>query len=124
MPVTLYDEVQKDRRPLLRQLGIESDRGCAIVGCSLLEEDLELLLRARMSPIANAKHIDSLFHGYAPLASFAGKIALCYAFGFIDEQMFTDLEIIRKIRNRFAHQYDNQSSSTTQRSSGYAPYVP
>jgi DNA-binding MltR family transcriptional regulator len=106
--MSLYDSVQEQRRPLFRQMATESDRGCAIVGCSLLEEDLEFILRARIPSTANPKHIDSLFRGYAPLASFAGKIALCHAFGFIDEQMFKDLEIIRKIRNRFAHEYGNR----------------
>jgi DNA-binding MltR family transcriptional regulator len=79
-----------------------------MVGCSLLEESLEQLLRSRMSKAADPKHVNHLFSGYAPLATFSAKSSLCYAFGFIDERTFRDLEIIRKIRNRFAHEHANK----------------
>jgi hypothetical protein len=58
-----------------------------------------------MSGAVDTKHIDGLFSGYGPLATFAAKGSLCYALGFIDEAVFRDLEIIRRIRNRFAHDH-------------------
>jgi DNA-binding MltR family transcriptional regulator len=99
------DEAEKQRRVIFRQLASESDRGAALIGCSLLEEDLDQLLRSKMSPNAEAKQIDGLFSGFGPLATFSAKIAICHAFGFIDGDLFHDLEVIRKIRNKFAHEY-------------------
>jgi len=61
-----------------------------------------------MAPAASKKQIDGLFSTYAPLATFSAKISICFAFGFIDEPTFRDLEVIRKIRNRFAHDYDSR----------------
>jgi DNA-binding MltR family transcriptional regulator len=106
--VTPADKLETERRSVFRQLAVESDRGAAIVGCSLLEDSLEQLLRSRMSKSADARHVDRLFSGYAPLATFSAKSALCYALGLIDESIFQDLDIMRKIRNRFAHEHSSK----------------
>ncbi len=102
------DEEERQTRGFFRQLASESDRGAALIGSSLLEDDLEQLLRSAMSPVADPKRVDSLFSGFAPLATFSAKISICYALGLIDENLFHDLEIIRKIRNRFAHDPTNK----------------
>jgi DNA-binding MltR family transcriptional regulator len=102
------DETERQSRTFFRQLASESDRGAALIGCSLLEDDLEQLLRSAMSRSADQKRVDSLFSGFAPLATFSAKISVCYALGLIDETLFHDLEIIRKIRNRFAHDPTNK----------------
>jgi DNA-binding MltR family transcriptional regulator len=61
-----------------------------------------------MSPTADHKRVDSLFAGFAPLATLSAKISICYAFGLIDENLLHDLDVIRKIRNRFAHDPTNK----------------
>ena len=38
-----------------------------------------------------------------PLASFSQRIAIAYAFDLISSAQYKDLEIIRKVRNHFAH---------------------
>jgi hypothetical protein len=38
-----------------------------------------------------------------PLSSLSQRIAVAYAFSFIPEQQYLDLELIRKARNYFAH---------------------
>lgn len=98
-------EIQLGRKPLFRQMANESDRVCAIIGCCLLEEDLERTLRSRTAKGLEVNQVESLFQGYGPLSTFSAKIALCHVFGFITEAMFHDLEIIRRIRNKFAHEY-------------------
>ena len=121
------DQAEKERRSVFRQLAAESDRGAALVGCSVLEESLEQLLRSRMSGAADTKHIDGLFSGYGPLATFAAKSSLCYALGFIDEAVFRDLEIIRRIRNRFAHDHASSEffdSATFQQLCAIQPTYP
>lgn len=90
---------------IARQMATESDRGCAIIGCSLLEEHLGKILRAKMARCADGKQVEALFEGYGPLSTFSAKIAVCHAFGFIDDKLRHDLDIVRRIRNKFAHEY-------------------
>ena len=78
----------------------ESDRGAAILAGSFLEHYLGLYLR---SLTVDDKIAGKLFDGMGPLATFSQRIAIAYAFGFIDKRQHSDLELIRKIRNYFAH---------------------
>lgn len=78
----------------------ESDRGAAILAGSFLEHYLGLYLRSRTT---DEKVADKLFGAMGPLATFSQRIAVAYAFGFIDKGQYADLEHIRKIRNYFAH---------------------
>ncbi len=85
----------------------ESDRGAVIVGAAILESDLENLLR----PIFNSnrvpkKHLVRMFDVNGPLSSFSAKVLICRGFGLISEEIFSDLEAIRKLRNQFAHTAD------------------
>jgi DNA-binding MltR family transcriptional regulator len=98
------DESQEFLKLLLEQQ--ESDRGCVIFGTSRLEDDLEALLRACCLDDADAvkKIVDPLFQGFAPFSSFFAKIQVSYAMGLISEETYTTLNLIRKIRNDFAHE--------------------
>jgi DNA-binding MltR family transcriptional regulator len=83
----------------------ESDRGCVIFGTALLSEGLEELLRSslRRAPEDN-KLIDSLFQGYAPLSTFSAKIQLAYALGILPRHLKERIELVRRLRNEFAHE--------------------
>jgi DNA-binding MltR family transcriptional regulator len=83
----------------------ESDRGCALFGACILDDELELLLRSlfRSEYIALKDHIDPLFKGDAVLATFSSRIKLAFALGLITHKVFKTLNLIRKIRNDFAH---------------------
>jgi hypothetical protein len=78
----------------------ESDRGAAILAGSFLENALGLFLRSKAR---DPKIADQLFGSVGPLSSFSQRIAVAYAFSFIPEQQYLDLELIRKARNHFAH---------------------
>ena len=78
----------------------ESDRGAAILAGSFVEHYLGLFLRSKTK---DEKIAEELFGGMGPLATFSQRIAVAYAFGFIDQKQYTDLGLIRKIRNYFAH---------------------
>jgi len=83
----------------------ESDRGCVLVGASLLDEALTDGLRRRLSLSAHAvKHaVDPLFRAMGPLSTLSAKIKTAYALGLVTESMFRDLERTRELRNAFAH---------------------
>jgi hypothetical protein len=84
-----------------RTLGRETDRGCALVAGAYLEDQLGQLLRAFFIDEPNAA--DGLLSGREPLASFSARIQACFCLGLISKEAYRDLNIIRKIRNEFAH---------------------
>src|SRR5262245_7114939 len=74
----------------------------AILAAVLIEYDLEQLLRSRL------KHKDDktwamLVGDNGPLNSFSSKIVMGYALGIYDKGMHSNLNIVRNIRNAFAH---------------------
>ena len=85
----------------------ESDRGCVLIAAAYLDELLERLLRAQFPDDNNCvkKAVDPLFQIMGPLSSFSAKIKLAFALQLVDACHFSDLEIIRIIRNKFAHSY-------------------
>jgi len=85
----------------LAELQKESDRGAALVGAALLDTRLEHLLLSHMVPgkVAN----DLLLGGNAPLGTFSSRISACLALGLITSAERRDLNLIRGIRNEFAH---------------------
>lgn len=95
-------EVQRRAELVTQILMKESDRGCAIFGASLLHTDLELLLKAYCRSDGKLG-TDALFATYAPLSTFSACIQIGYAFGLVPSHIKARLEIVRKLRNDFAH---------------------
>jgi hypothetical protein len=93
------------------EFGNASDRALAIVAASVVEELLLGLLRGRLVP--NDSSQDTLFDGpNAPLGTFSAKIDLAYRVGAISHRLARDCHLIRKIRNRFAHELEGGSFET------------
>jgi hypothetical protein len=87
----------------LNALHSETDRGAALAAAAFAEELLDLILRAFL---ANLPETDELIAGFsAPLGTFAAKTKLSYVLGLLDAELFRSLTIVRKVRNRFAHQW-------------------
>ena len=84
----------------LKEFQKETDRGCALVGAALLDNQLEDTLR---SFFLKCKASEELLSTYGPLGSFSSRIKLAYCIGAIVEPEYHELEIIRNIRNEFAH---------------------
>lgn len=78
----------------------ESDRGAAVLVGGFVENYLGIYLR---SLVVDEKVAESLFQAVGPLSSFSQRIAVARAFGFISKSDYVDLNLIRKIRNHFAH---------------------
>jgi DNA-binding MltR family transcriptional regulator len=85
----------------------ESDRGCVILGAALMDEALEELLRSvcRQTPSDIKANVDPLFQGYAPLATFSARIQVAFALGILPRGLRDKIEIIRRLRNDFAHEW-------------------
>jgi DNA-binding MltR family transcriptional regulator len=89
----------------------ESERGCALAGASFLEEELASLLKGYF--VNNKKYVDEIFSPSGPLDSFSSRINMSYCLGLISNVARKDLNLIRKIRNRFAHSAENVSFEDT-----------
>lgn len=83
----------------------ESDRGVVIVSCSYIDYLLGELHKKHIEQfVADSKIIKSIFSGFGPLSDFSGKISLAYSYGLIDKSIFSNLEILRSIRNELSHE--------------------
>ncbi len=80
----------------------ETDRGAAVLGAAYVDQALEHLLRKRL--LGGKKLKDELLSTDKPLGSFSARIKVAFAVGALNKTAYHDLEIIRRIRNEFAHQ--------------------
>nr|WP_319493925.1 MltR family transcriptional regulator [uncultured Desulfobacter sp.] len=84
-----------------RALSSESDRGCALLAASFLDNALSDLMYC--SFVYDKKIEKDLLNGTAPLATFSSRIDMAYYLGKIPKNCKSDLHIIRRIRNQFGH---------------------
>lgn len=79
-----------------------SDRACAIVCAALLDDMLQKILLSFLCKDSNTQD-NKLFSQNGPLSTFSSKITLSYRLGLISKSEHDNLNLIRKIRNSFAH---------------------
>lgn len=79
----------------------ETDRGCALMSAAFLDEKLKELLQQYM--VQDTQSLKELFSGNGAISSFSSRIELSYLLGLISKNVRKDLNLIRKIRNEFAH---------------------
>lgn len=92
------------------ELRKESDRGSMIVAVSWIEDDLTRLLKSYLLPsLRSHEKEDELFGVQGYLGAFSAKIDLAYRLGLIREQVQRSLHLCRRVRNDFAHQFDQLS---------------
>ncbi|MCZ4673576.1 MltR family transcriptional regulator [Citrobacter sedlakii] len=85
-------------------LNSESDKGIVLIASSIIEESLKELITRRLFP--SLQKSDPLFSGEtAPLASLSAKIEMAYRLGIISDIVKNELNIFRKLRNKFAHNH-------------------
>jgi DNA-binding MltR family transcriptional regulator len=89
----------------------ESDRGAALLAASFVENHLGSMLKSKMK---NRDKAQDLFEGAGGLATFSQRISIAYAFGFIGKPERDDLELLRRIRNHFAHHPLDASFKTSE----------
>lgn len=99
-----------DRSKSAEGLQGESDRAVSLITAAFLDDALELLLRKCL--IDRAKITDELFGSDRPLGSFSARVKMAYCLGHISRRTFEDLEVIRSIRNDFAHSRESITFAT------------
>jgi hypothetical protein len=93
--------ITEEVNDFIGQIGQESDRGKVLVSTGYIESRLQEVLLAFM---VESKVSISLFSGpNSAFGNFSSRIAGCYALGLITDDEYHDLQLIRRIRNDFAH---------------------
>jgi len=108
-----FDIIRKDKikhDPLRK----ESDRGCVLIMATDIENILASMLDQWFSAIGviTSKQRKNVFDFSGPAGTFSNKIALCKVFGFIDQDLYHDLNVIKDIRNIAAHSNQDFSLSS------------
>lgn len=96
-------------------LSEETDRGCALMAAAYLDSELAKLIRARL--VNDEKLAKDLLEFNGPLGSFSARIDFAYMLGLISSATRSNLHLLRKIRNEFAHVVSNISFKTSEISS-------
>lgn len=86
----------------IAELQTSSDRAIAVLAPIQAEEALQHALALWFRELTSDEY-KGLFDMMQPLSSFSAKIRVCYAMGIIGERTRDDLDILRTIRNSFAH---------------------
>jgi len=87
----------------------ESDRAAAILASSFVDNTLRKLLLAHM---VDHPKVNDLFEGDRPLATFSSRITVAFGLGLLPPDRYADLDLVRKIRNHFAHSEEAASFSS------------
>src|SRR6185436_10257300 len=96
-------KIDAEQKAFKASLDKETDRGCSLMAASYLDYQLENVIRAKL--VNNETVVQKLFKFNGSLGSFSSKIEMAYSIGLIGEKAKKDLNLIRKIRNDFAHNY-------------------
>ena len=86
----------------------ESDRASVILIVSWADHFLELKLAREFSK-GNSDARSSLFSSNGAFATFSAKQNAAFCAGWIDRDVYHDLQVIRKLRNEFAHSIDSHT---------------
>lgn len=79
----------------------ESDRGCALMAAAYLDERLADLLKAYL--VDDRSAVGKMFDFNGPFGTFSSRIDGAYALGLLPKNVRADIQLVRKIRNDFAH---------------------
>lgn len=92
-------------KTLLRN--VESQRAYAIIITSYIDDLLSKVIKTRL--VVPVSENDELFNQHGPLYNFGAKLAVAYRMGLISEELRFTLNILRKIRDNFAHTHTELS---------------
>ena len=94
----MADRIQE----MMNALKLESDRGGVVLASAWVEDSLTTLILAAFIKEAEKKATD-LVKPSGALGDFGAKIELAYQLGFLRTSTYQGLNILRRLRNDFAH---------------------
>jgi hypothetical protein len=99
--MTIEDSASRWNEVLVNEFAKESDRAAVILTAAIFDEVLETLLKKRLAPASSES--DEVFRSNGAAAELSSKIVLSYRLGLISSSFRRDLDLVRRIRNDFAH---------------------
>jgi DNA-binding MltR family transcriptional regulator len=109
--VDINTNIFQKLKSLQNEFAGASERAVAIVSAAFLETALEELLLDFLVVVASSNK--AIFTGTGILATFGAKIEMAYRLGLISESEHRRLNLIRKIRNDFAHSVNDIAFSVS-----------
>lgn len=101
------DKSLADLNRFLSLIGPQDDRAAVLSLAAFIEDTLGRLLLAYFR---QCKATMDLVEGFsAPLGTLGARVKAGYSFGLLTEDQYKDIEILRKIRNEFAHNWEGVS---------------
>lgn len=88
---------------LVSDLEKETDRGAALLGAAFLDDVLDVMLRGYF--IDDPEAVNKLCGMGRPLESFGSRTHLAYCLGLLGKDVYHDVNLVREIRNDFAHRH-------------------
>jgi len=98
----------------LGQLAHESERAAVVMGGALVDESLEAALVKLLLPSKSKR--DELFDPDQPIGSFRAKTRLAHRLGLVDDKFCSALDMLRRIRNDFAHSSESKTLNDAEHS--------
>jgi hypothetical protein len=89
----------------------ETERATVILAAARVDVDLEVLLKRVLHPHPGGA--DSLFDSDRALGTLSAKIDIAYRLGILSRDFEHALQMLRKIRNDFAHTLEHESLSSS-----------
>jgi len=94
----------------LQEFNKESDRGAVLNAAAVIDDWLTYVLIAFLADNNSSRNLISGFN--APLGAFSAKIEAAHALGLIQDNEHKEINIVRKIRNEFGHNWKGISFET------------
>jgi hypothetical protein len=91
----------KEFSKFLAELNKESDRGAVLISAAMVDD---LLSKCLTSFLIEHEDVESLLEGFnAPLGTLSARMLAAFALGLLSEGEYRECQILRKVRNAFAH---------------------
>lgn len=100
----------EDLNALLSQLNDETDRGACLVGASYIDEKLKEIISA--FTIDEFDSEDLCGGPAAPISTFSSRSSVAFSLGLITKTEYSEISLIRRIRNEFAHTWEEINFET------------
>jgi hypothetical protein len=101
------ERIKSDALAVISTLLNESERAAVILAAARIDSDLEKLLKHVLHRCPGGD--DTLFDSDRALGTFSAKIAIAHRLGMLDQDFEHAIQMLRKIRNDFAHQLESES---------------
>ena len=105
MAKKIKDHTYDDLEDYLEIFQDETDRACAVLGAAHLDFLLAKAIEYNL-PRGNELSEELFFKPEAPLGTFSSRISMAYALNIINKETKEYLDVIRRIRNDFAHKME------------------